>query len=100
MRRNRGDPRDLIDALNLRSLLLLTGHDREAEAPTRETLAILHNECKVDGAFADTLDILGEIQNALLREDEADATYRRELACTRQFTGRRWNERTVHVLNK
>jgi serine/threonine-protein kinase len=100
VRRNRGDPRDLIDALNLRSLLLtMTGHDREAEAPTRETLALLHDECKVDGAFADTLDILGEIQNALLREDDADATYRRELACTREFTGRRWNERTVHVLN-
>jgi eukaryotic-like serine/threonine-protein kinase len=100
VRRNRGDPRDLIDALNLRSLLLtMTGHDQEAEAPTRETLALLHDECKVDGAFADTLDILGEIQNALLRDDDADATYRRELACTRQFTGRRWNERTVHVLN-
>jgi eukaryotic-like serine/threonine-protein kinase len=100
VRRNRGDPRDLIDALNLRSLLLtMTGHDQEAEAPTRETLALLHDECKVDGAFADTLDILGEIQNALLRDDDADATYRRELACTREFTGRRWNERTVHVLN-
>jgi serine/threonine protein kinase len=100
VRRNRGDPRDLIDALNLRSLLLtMTGHDREAEAPTRETLALLHDECKVDGAFADTLDILGEIQNALLRDDDADATYRRELACTREFAGRRWNERTVHVLN-
>jgi serine/threonine protein kinase len=100
VRRNHGDSRDLIDALNLRSLLLtMTGHDRDAEAPTRETLALLHDECKVDGAYADTLDILGEIQNALLREDDADATYRRELACTRQFSGRRWNERTVHVLN-
>jgi len=100
VRRNRGDPQDLIDALNLRSLLLtMTGHDQEAEAPTRETLALLHDECKVDGAFADTLDILGEIQNALLRDDDADATYRRELACTHEFTGRRWNERTVHVLN-
>jgi eukaryotic-like serine/threonine-protein kinase len=100
VRRDRGDPQDLIDALNLRSLLLyMTGHVKEAEAPTRETLALLRDECKVNGAYADTLDILGEIQNTLLRDDEADATYRRELACTREFSGRRWNERTVHVLN-
>lgn len=100
VRRNRADPQDLIDALNLRSLLLyMSGQVREAEAPTRETLALLHDECTVDGAFADTLDILGEIQDATLRDDQADATYRRELACTRKFSGRRWNERTVHVLN-
>ncbi len=95
---DRGD--DLVDALNLQSLLFYyTGHFREAEAPTRETLAVLHNECKADLAFADTLDILGEIQVNLQQDAAAETTYQQELACTRQFQGRRANERAVHALN-
>ncbi|HTV80722.1 MAG TPA: serine/threonine-protein kinase [Steroidobacteraceae bacterium] len=100
VRGGHGDPRDLIDALNIRSLLLLmSGHVREAEAPTRETLALLHDKCTVDGAYADTLDILGEIQRTTLQDDAADSTFRRELACARTFQTRRWNERAVHALN-
>lgn len=100
LQRHRGTAEDRVDALNLQSLLLyMTGHVREAERPTLETLAVLHNECKADGAFADTLDILGEIQANLQRDAEAEATFRRELACNRQFQDPKSSERTVHVLN-
>jgi eukaryotic-like serine/threonine-protein kinase len=101
VRQHGGSGEDLVDALNLQSLLLfMTGHALEAEAPTRETLALLDDECKANGEYADTLDILGEIQASMERDDEADATYRRELACTRQFHDDRSSERrAVHALN-
>ena len=100
VRQHGGSAEDLLDALNLQSLLLfMTGHAREAEAPTRETLELLHNECKADGAYADTLDILGEVQASMERDDEAEGTYRRELACARQFHGDHSGERTLHALN-
>jgi serine/threonine-protein kinase len=95
-----GSADDLVDALNLQSLLLFaTGHAREAEAPTRETLAVLHYECKPDHAYADTLDILGEIQVSTDRDDEAENTYKQELACVRQLHIAKSNELTLHVLN-
>ena len=100
VRQHGGSAEDLLDALNLQSLLLfMTGHAREAEAPTRETLELLHNECKADGAYADTLDILGEVQASMEHDDEAEDSYRRELACTRQFHGDHSSERTLHALN-
>jgi len=95
-----GSADDLVDALNLQSLLLfVTGHAREAEAPTRETLSVLHYECKPDHAYADTLDILGEIQVSTDRDDEAENTYKQELACVRQLHIPQSNELTLHVLN-
>jgi eukaryotic-like serine/threonine-protein kinase len=100
VRQHGGSAEDLLDALNLQSLLLfMTGHAREAEAPTRETLELLHNECKADGAYADTLDILGEVQASMEHDDEAEGTYRRELACARQLHGDHSSERTLHALN-
>jgi eukaryotic-like serine/threonine-protein kinase len=100
VRQHGGSAEDLLDALNLQSLLLfMTGHAREAEAPTRETLDVLHNECKADGAYANTLDILGEIQASMEQDEEAEVSYRRELACARQFQGGHSSELTLHALN-
>jgi serine/threonine-protein kinase len=100
VRQHGGDKDQLIDALNLRSLLLyMRGHPAEAEAPTRETLNLLGYHCDADGAYADTLDILGEIQSTQQHDDEADASYRSELACVERFHGPTWNVRTVHTLN-
>jgi tetratricopeptide (TPR) repeat protein len=100
VRKNSGDAEQLVDALNLRSLLLyMTGRAAEAEAPTRETLAVLHNQCGSDGAYADTLDILGEILSIEQRDQEAAAAYDQELECVRRFHGSKWDIRTVHTLN-
>jgi serine/threonine-protein kinase len=100
VRRHGGDKDQLIDALNLRSLLLfMRGRPAEAEAPTRETLNLLDYHCDADGAYVDTLDILGEIQGAQQHDDDADASYRSELACVERFRGPKWNVRTVHTLN-
>lgn len=100
VRKYSGDRDQLVDALNLQSLVLfMEGRAAEAEAPTRETLAMLNNECDADGAYADTLDILGEIQAAMQRDDDADATYQSELACVRRYHGPKWTIRTVHTLN-
>jgi eukaryotic-like serine/threonine-protein kinase len=100
VRMHAGDSNQLVDALNLRSLLLyMTGRAAEAEAPTRETLEILHNQCGGDGAYADTLDILGEILSMEQREQDAEAAYRQELECVQRFHGSKWDVRTVHTLN-
>jgi tetratricopeptide (TPR) repeat protein len=100
VRAHPGDSHELLDALNLRSLLLyMTGNAAEAEAPTRETLAILHNQCASDGIYADTLDILGEILGIEQRDQDAAATYEQELACVQRFHGSKWDVRTVHTLN-
>jgi len=100
VRTHAGDSAQLLDALNLRSLLLyMTGRAAEAETPTRESLAILHNQCGSDGIYADTLDILGEILGVEQRDQDAEAAYRQELECVQRFHGKKWDVRTVHVLN-
>ena len=99
-RRYPGDKTQLIDALNLESLVLyVEGRPADAEAPSREILQILDNRCDPQGVYADTVDILGEIEAIGQRDGEAEAAYQAELACARRYQGPKWSARTVHALN-
>jgi hypothetical protein len=75
------------------------GRPVDAEAPSREILQILDNRCDQQGVYADTVDILGEIEAIGQRDGEAEAAYQAELACARRYQGPKWSARTVHALN-